>query len=269
MSLPARAGGFWHNVWMPPSSSYRIELTVEERAALVALIRPSGQARMVLRARIVLAAADGRGNTRIARDVGVCDDTVRKWRRRYADARLAGLADAPRSGRPSRFSPVQRAQVVALACELPASRGMPLSRWSSFELACEAIEAGIVVDISSPTVARWLTKNALKPWQYRSWIAPRAPDFASKAAVVLDLYARVWDGQPSGPDDYVLCSDELGRAEARRRDCSRYVLQPGKRAGSKDRHRAPVRPNRVAGGVTDSASGNARRSGRGRATRPR
>ena len=189
MHLEERAG-------VSLSSPHRIELTVEERAALVALIRPTGQARMVLRARIVLAAADGHSNTRIARDVGVCDDTVRKWRRRYADARLAGLADAPRSGRPSRFSPVQRAQVVALACELPASRGMPLSRWSSFELACEAIEAGIVIDISSSTVARWLAADALKPWQYRSWIAPRAPDFANKAQVVLDLYTRVWDGQP-------------------------------------------------------------------------
>jgi transposase-like protein len=71
------------------SSPYRIELTVEERAALVARIRPTGQARMVLRARIVLAAADGDSNAGIARDVGVCDDTVRKWRRRYAQRRPA------------------------------------------------------------------------------------------------------------------------------------------------------------------------------------
>src|SRR6266511_4360667 len=135
-------------------------------------------------------------------------DTVRKWRSRYAKQRLAGLADARRPGRPRRFSAVQRAQVTAIACELPATRGMPLSRWSSFELACEAIEAGVVVDISASTVARWLAADAIKPWQRRSWSAPRAPDFASKATVVLDLYARVWDGQPLGPDDYVLCSDE-------------------------------------------------------------
>ena len=92
---------------------------------------------------------------------------------------------------------------------------MPLSRWSSFELACEAIAAGVVEDISGSTVRRWLAADAIKPWQYRSWIAPRAPDFAAKAAVVLDLYARIFDGKPLGPGDYVLCSDELGRAEAR------------------------------------------------------
>jgi transposase len=114
------------------TSPYRIELTVDERAALMTLTRPSEQARMVLRASIVLAAADGISNAGIARQLGVCEDTVRKWRRRYAETRLAGLADAPRSGRPRRFSPMQRAQVVALACELPASRGMPLSRWSSY-----------------------------------------------------------------------------------------------------------------------------------------
>jgi Homeodomain-like domain len=110
--------------------------------------------------------------------------------------RLAGLTDGRRSGRPPRFRAVQRARVTAIAYELPATRGMPLSRWSIFELACEAIEAGIVVDISPATVARWLATDAIKPWQYRSWIAPGAPDLASKAAVVLDLYARVRDGTP-------------------------------------------------------------------------
>ena len=174
----------------------------------------------------MLAAADGDSNAGIARHLGVCEDTVRKWRRRYARQRLAGLADAPRCGRPPRFSAVQRAQVVALACELPASRGMPLSRWSSFELACEAIEAGIVVDISASTVARWLARDAIKPWQFRSWIALRAPDFATKATVVLDLYARVWDGQPLGPDDYVLCSDEKTSIQARCR--CHPTLPPGK-----------------------------------------
>lgn len=184
---------------VPPTSPYRIELTVEERVALVALVRPSKQARMLLRARIVLAAADGVSNTGIARGLGVCEDTVRKWRRRYAQQGLSGLADAHRSGRPPRFSPVQRAQVVAIACELPATRGMPLSRWSSLEVACEAVEAGIVDDISPSTVARWLGSATIKPWQYRSWIAPRAPDFAATAGVVLDLYARLFDGEPLGP----------------------------------------------------------------------
>ena len=211
---------------MPPSSPHQIELSIDERAALLAVIRPTGQARMVLRARIVLACAGGAGNAAVARGLRVCEDTVRKWRRRYARQRLAGLADAHRPGRPRHFSAVQRAQVTAIACELPAIRGMPLSRWSSFEVACEAVEAGIVVDISASTVARWLAADAIKPWQYRSWIAPRAPDFAGKAAVVLDLYAGVFDGQRLGPGDYVLCSDEKTSIQARCR--CHPTLPPGK-----------------------------------------
>jgi transposase len=217
---------FWQNMPMSSSSPYQIELSIDERVALLALIRPTSQARMVLRARIVVACADGASNAAVARDLGVCQDTVRKWRRRYAQRRLAGLADGHRPGRPRRFTAVQRAQVVAIACELPATRGMPLSRWSSLELAYEAIEAGIVVDISASTVARWLAADAIKPWQYRSWIAPRAPDFAAKATVVLDLYARVFDGQRLGPDDYVLCSDEKTSIQARCR--CHPTLAPGK-----------------------------------------
>jgi hypothetical protein len=60
-----------------------------------------------------------------------------------------------------------------------------------------------------------LAADAIKPWQYRSWIAPRAPDFTARAAVVLDLYARAFDGQPLGPGDYVVCADEKTSVQAR------------------------------------------------------
>jgi transposase len=211
---------------VPVSTPYQIVLRAGERAALAALCRPTAQARMVLRAKIVLAAAAGGSNAGIARDLGVCPDTVRKWRARYLRAGLAGLADARRPGRPPRFTPVQRAQVTALACELPATRGMPLSRWSSAELACQAVKAGVVAGIAPATVRRWLAADPIKPWQYRSWISPRAPDFAAKAAVVLDLYARVWDGAALGPGDYVLCTDEKTSIQARCR--CHPTLPPGK-----------------------------------------
>jgi transposase len=211
---------------VPVPTPYQIVLSAGERAALVVLCRPTAQARMVLRAKIVLAAADGGSNTGIARELGVCPDTVRKWRARYLRAGLAGLADARRPGRPPRFTPVQRAQVTALACELPATRGVPLSRWSSVDLAAQAVQAGVVAGIAPATVRRWLAADAIKPWQHRSWIAPRAPDFASKAAVVLGLYARIWDGAALGPGDYVLCADEKTSIQARCR--CHPTLPPGK-----------------------------------------
>src|SRR5688572_11300219 len=122
---------FWQNMPVSPTSPYQIELTVDERAALVALTRPTAQARMVVRARIVLAAADGVANIAIAQRLRVHVDTVRKWRARFHARRFEGLADARRSGRPRRFTAVQAAQVKALACELPARSGVPLSRWSA------------------------------------------------------------------------------------------------------------------------------------------
>src|SRR5215211_7973412 len=92
VSLPAPRPWVWQNMPMPVMSPYQIVLSGDERTALVALMRPSVQARRVLRARIVLAAADGQSNAGIARDLAVCEDTVRKWRSRYAVRRLGGLA---------------------------------------------------------------------------------------------------------------------------------------------------------------------------------
>lgn len=167
-----------------------------------------------LRARIVLAAHRGLPNAVIARDLGVTVDTVRKWRHRFHDGGISGLKDRYRSGRPRTFPAVAVAEVKALACALPAEKNVPLSRWSHFELAQEAVTRGIVDSVSPATVRRWLRADAIKPWQFRSWIFPRDPDFQAKAGRVLDLYSRVWDGEPLGPDDYVISADEKSQLQA-------------------------------------------------------
>ncbi len=168
----------------------------------------------VIRARIVLLAAGGAQNVDIARRVGVCVDVASRWRKRFCLEGLAGLDDRPRSGRPRIFGSEVVAGVKALACEPPEESGVPLSRWSSMELASHAVTEGLVDAISSSTVRRWLHADAIKPWRYRSWIFPRDPDFATKAARVLDLYARVFDGVPLGPDDYVISADEKSQLQA-------------------------------------------------------
>ncbi len=58
---------------------------------------------------------------------------------------------------------------------------------------------------------------AIKPWQHRSWIFLCDPDFETKAARVLDLYARIWQGVPLSPDDYVISADQKSRLQALRR----------------------------------------------------
>lgn len=173
--------------------------------------------RDVVRAKIVLAAAAGEANEAIAAALGLCVDTVRKWRSRFVARGLAGLDDLPRSGRPRRFTAVQVAQVKALACTLPAETGLPLSRFSSAELAAEVVARGLIESVSAATVRRWLDDDAIKPWQHRSWIFPRDPLFADKASPVLDLYDRRWDGKDLGEDEYVISADEKSQLQALRR----------------------------------------------------
>jgi hypothetical protein len=108
------------------------------------------------------------------------------------------------------------AGIKALACQPPEDRGVPLSRWSSLELAAQAVTERLVETISSSTVRRWLHGDAIKPWRYRSWIFPRDPQFAAKAARVLDLYGRVFDGVALGGDDYVISADEKSQLQALR-----------------------------------------------------
>jgi transposase len=178
-----------------------------------------------IRAEIVLLAGAGDANNRIARRLGVTVDTVRTWRDRFAAAGLDGLGDKKRSGRPPRFTPVQVAEVTALACQLPAETNTPLARWSCPDLAREAVARGVADALSASTVRRWLDQQAIKPWQHRSWIFIRDSDFAVKAARVLDLYAGIWDGQPLGDNDYVICADEKTSIQARCR--CHPTLPPG------------------------------------------
>ena len=109
---------------MPQHRAVLVVLSAGERRTLNNRARGAKTAyRDWLRAQIVLAAARGRANARIAADLGVSADTVRKWRGRFAARGLDGLKDLPRSGRPRRISALERAAVVALACQLPAATG--------------------------------------------------------------------------------------------------------------------------------------------------
>lgn len=214
---------------MPVVSPFTIVLSdAEEQELSRRARRVRTEVRDALRARIVLAAARGTPNAQIACQVGMHVDTVRKWRSRFATDGLDGLRDLPRSGRPAVFESAAVAEVKALACQLPAETGVALSRWSHGDLAAEAADRGIVDAVSASTVRRWLDADAIRPWQHRSWIFPRDPDFAVKAARVLDLYARVWDGEPLGDDDYVISADEKSQLQALRRRHPGLPPAPGR-----------------------------------------
>ncbi len=220
---------------MPAARARQIVLAACDRHRLKRLERSqTAPWRQVLRAKIVLLAARGMANQKIAARLGVTADTARKWRGRFAADGMAGLADRQRPGRPPRFTPLQVAEVKALACQLPAEQGVPLSVWSCPELAREAVTRGIATAVSASTVGRWLAGDAIKPWQHRSWIFIRDPDFGAKASRVLDLYARRFQGRPLGPDEYVLCADEKTSIQARCR--CHPTLPPGKARSMRVNH---------------------------------
>ena len=207
-------------------SPFQITLRASQRRWLKALVRRgTAEHRKVTRARIVLLAAAGWTNRGIARKLGLAPNTAGKWRKRFFHEGADGLRDRSRPGRPRAFPAAVVAACKAIACELPATRGVPLGRWSLAELRTEVLATGLVDDVSTTTLWRWLEEDPIKPWQHRSWIFPRDPDFATKAGVVLDLYDRVFQGQELGEGEYVVSADEKTSIQARCR--CHPTLPPG------------------------------------------
>ncbi len=134
-----------------------------------------------------------------------------------ASSRRAWLAwrsvPAPVVGR--LFPPELVVAVKAIACELPARLGLPLSRLHVPDIRSEVIRRGLVASISDTTIWRWLSEDAIKPWTHRSWIFPRDPDFGPKAGRVLDLYAGEFEGRRLKVDEFVISADEKTSIQAR------------------------------------------------------
>ena len=146
-------------------SPFEIELSSAERDELEQRARCyTATYATVVRARIVLLAAEGWANVDIADEAGVHVDVMSRWRKRFWSEGLAGLGDRPRSARPRVFAAEVVVQVKAMACEPPGVRGLPLSRWSSTDPANHAVSDGVTDSLSASTVRRWLRADAIKPW---------------------------------------------------------------------------------------------------------
>src|SRR6266498_4118195 len=128
---------------------------------------------------------------------------------------------------PGLFPPELVVQVKALACELPATHNVPLSRWSLAELTQHVRQSGLVAQLSTATLWRWLHEDAIRPWQHRCWIFPRDPDFAIKAGRILDLYQHQWQGAELHDDEFVLSTDEKTSIQARCRLHETLPPKPG------------------------------------------
>ena len=213
---------------MPRHSPYKIVLSPGEERELLARARkytlPYFQ---VQRAKMILLAAQGLRNDEIAKRLDTRREVVCFWRKRFLEKRLMGLEENSRRVAPGLFPPEVVVEVKALACELPATFGLPISRWSSADLAAQVRQSGLVASISRTTVWRWLHEDAIRPWQHRCWVFPRDPHFAEKAGRILDLYERVWLGHPLKDGEFVLSADEKTSIQARRRRHRTLPPQPG------------------------------------------
>lgn len=132
-----------------------------------------------------------------------------------SDIDWRGSKRCPAQDGPGLFPPELTVEVKALACELPSTLGVPLSRLSVADVRREVEQRGLVARISDSTVWRWLHEDAIRPWQHRCWIFPRDPQFQLKAGRILDLYARCWQGTALRDDEFVISTDEKTSIQAR------------------------------------------------------
>jgi transposase len=186
-------------------------LRAGDRERLTRLTRSSTvKAGLALRARIVLAAADGEANERIAEGVGASKVTVLKWRSRYEAQGLAGLADEARSGRPRRVD--HRAVVAATLKPPPKKYGV--THWSSRLL-------GRHLGIGNKTVATAWREYGVAPWRVETFRFSTDPELVGKVTDVVGLYL-------DPPENaIVLCVDEKSQIQALDRTAPMLPMQPG------------------------------------------
>ncbi len=135
--------------------------------------------RLVMRAKIVLAASEGRATQEIAHGLGTRPATVSKWRNRFAQGGLAALQDLPRSGQPVKYGAEAERRILAKLDEPPPEG---YATWSGSLLA-EALG-----DVHKRQVWRVLEKHGIQLQRRRSWCISTDPEFAPKAADIVGLY---------------------------------------------------------------------------------
>jgi transposase len=189
-------------------------LTAEERATLERWPRGrSTPARLVLRARIVLAAAADRRNTEIATALRTTRKTVGTWRARFAQSRLAGIEkDAPRAGRPATGREADAARIIEATTRTKPDNA---SHWSTRTLAAR-------LGVPPTTVHRVWRAQGLKPHLVKTFKVSNDPHFAEKLVDVVGLYLNPPERA------LVLSCDEKSQIQALDRTQKSLPLYPGR-----------------------------------------
>jgi transposase len=192
-----------------------IALTTEEERTLKEWLRKgTAEARMVERARIVLACNEGLGTGDVAKKLGTRPARVSKWRQRFAKNRLEGLEDAQRSGKPRQYDETTEKRVLEQLDQPPPSGYI---QWNG-RLLAKALG-----DVSKDQVWRVLRNHNIQLERRRSWCISTDPEFGPKAADVVGLYL-------SPPENaVVICMDEKPSIQALER-AQGYLRLPNGRA---------------------------------------
>jgi transposase len=198
-----------------------VRLTIKRRRKLERIIRAAtSPQRLVLRARIVLAAAAGAASTAIARDLGCSIAMVRTWRHRFAVRGIPGLSGKPRSGRPEVHGPSARLAVMAVATSVPPEGE---SQWSHAMIAAHL--AGRGLPISAATVGRVLSETKVRPHKVRGWLNRAGdPGFRIRAGAVCRLYLE------PPPGTVLISVDEKTGIQAKSRKHPQVPARPGRDA---------------------------------------
>ena len=176
-----------------------IVLTAEERQQLQAICRRSKAPQAeALRARAVLACADGLNNTQVCKKTGLCPHTIGRLRKRFYQARIAGIVDLPRSGAPRRISDEKVAEVIRLTLETKPKQA---THWSTRSMAARC-------GLSNERVHRIWSAFGLQPHRAETFQLSTDPLFVEKVRDVVGLYL-------SPPQNaLVLCVDEKSQIQA-------------------------------------------------------
>jgi transposase len=197
---------------MPSSAAVAIVLSEQERGQLEAWARRRTTAQaLALRSRIVLLASEGLTNTEIARRLGISRPPVTKWRRRFAEYRLDGLADEPRPGQPRKITDAQVEEVIVTTLE---STPKDATHWSTRSMARE-------VGLNQSAVQRIWKAFGLQPHRQDSFKLSKDPLFIDKVRDVVGLYLNPPERA------VVLCVDEKSQIQALDRTAPILPMLPG------------------------------------------
>lgn len=192
-------------------STCDVQIDEDDRATLLSWSRSSSvRAGLAMRAKIVLAVADGEGTSAISRRLGVSRPTVIQWRNRYRAAGLAALDDAPRSGRPKT---VDDAAIIAATLEAPPEK-LGVTHWSSRLLAGQ-------LGIGDATIARAWRRYGVQPWRQGTFKFSTDPQLVAKVRDVVGLYLNPPEKA------VVLCVDEKSQIQALDRTAPMLPMRPG------------------------------------------